>query len=83
MAEIDCSNRVNSILLRSAVLLTVGTGYFFPCVFSFEMQNNSNQPKNEKSIVRKTRPILVEKMAMLEEIYAGVSRCVFVLAAFS
>ena len=45
------------------------------------MQNNSSQPKNEKSIARKTRPTLVEKMAMLEEIYAGVSRCVFVLAA--
>ena len=35
------------------------------------MQNNSSQPKNEKSTGRKTRPTLVEKMAMLEEIYAG------------
>ena len=72
MAEKDCFNRLNSILLPSAVLLTVGTGYFLRCFFSFEMQNNSSQPKNEKSAARKTRPTLVEKMAMLEETYAGV-----------
>ena len=47
------------------------------------MQNNSSQPKNEKSTGRKTRPSLVEKMAMPEEIHAGVSRYVFVLAAAS
>ena len=60
-----------------------GHWLFFPCFFSFEMQNNSSQPRNEKSTARKTRPTLVEKMAMLEEIYARVSRCVFVLAAVS
>ena len=47
------------------------------------MQNNSSQPKNGKSTARETRPTLVEKMAMLEEIYVEVSRCVFVLAAVS
>ena len=47
------------------------------------MQNNSSQPKNEKSTARETRPTLVEKMAMLEWIHAGVSRCVFVFAAVS
>ena len=47
------------------------------------MQNNSSQPKNKKSTACKTRPTLVEKMAILEEIYAWVSPCVFVLAAVS
>ena len=60
-----------------------GRWLFFRCFFSFEMQNNSSQPKNEKSTARKTRPTLVEKMAMLEEIKAGVSRWVFVLVAVS
>ena len=59
------------------------SGYwvFFRCFLSFEMQNNSSQPKNEQSTARKTRPTSVEKMAMLEKIHAGMSRCVFVLAA--
>ena len=83
MTEIDCLNRLNSTLLRPAVLLTVGTDYFFRYFFSFEMQNNSSQPKNEQSTVRKTRSTSLEKMAMLEEIYTGVSRCVFVFAAVS
>ena len=61
----------------------VGTGYFFRWLFSFEMQNNSSQPKNKKSTARKTRSTLVEKMAVLDGIYAGVSRCVFVLTAVS
>ena len=47
------------------------------------MQNNSSQPKNDKSTVRETRPILVEKMAMPDEMYAQVSRCLFDLAAVS
>ena len=47
------------------------------------MQNKPSKPKNEKSTARKTRPTLVEKIAMLEEIYARVSRCVFVLTAVS
>ena len=82
MTEIDCLNRLNSTLLRSAVLLTQWALAIFFLVFSLsKMQNNSSQPKNGKSTARKTRPILVEKMAMLEEIYAGMSRCVSVLAA--
>ena len=56
-----------STLLWSAVLRTVGTGYFFRCFLSFEMQNDSSQPKNGKSTARKTRPTLVKKMAMLDE----------------
>ena len=62
-----------------------GSGHwlFFRCFSLFEMQNNPSQPKNEKSTARKTRPTLVEKMAMLEEIYAGVRRCIFVFAAVS
>ena len=58
---------------------TVDSGHwlFFFLLFLFEMQNNSSQPKNEKSTACKTRPTLVEKMAMLEEIYAGVSHGVF------
>ena len=61
------------------------SGYwlFFRCFFSFEMQNNSSQPKKEKSTARRTRPTLVEKMAMMKEIYAGANRYVFVLAAVS
>ena len=29
-----------------------GHWLFFPCFFSFEMQSNSSQPKNEKSTAR-------------------------------
>ena len=45
--------------------------FFFLAFSLFGMQNNSSRLKNEKSTVRKTRPTLAEKMAMLEEIYAG------------
>ena len=84
MAEIDCLNRVNSILLWSAVLRTVGTGYFFRCFLSFEMQNDSSQPKNGKSTSCKTRPTLVKKMAMLDEdLHRDESLSFFVLAAVS
>ena len=83
MPEIDCLNRFTSTLLRSAALLTVGAGYLIPFFFFFEKLNNSSQPKNEKSTARKTWPILVEKMAMLEKIHAEVSRYVSVLATVS
>ena len=53
---------------------------FFLAFSLFERRNNSSQPKNEKSTARETRPALVEKMAMLEEIHARMSRCVFVTA---
>ena len=55
---------------------------FLLCFF-FEMQNNSSQPKNEEFTAQKIRPTFMEKMAMLEKIYAGVSRCAFALAAVS
>ena len=46
------------------------------------MQNNSGQPKNEKSTARKTRPTLVEKMAMLEEIMQGWAVALLFLQLF-
>ena len=56
---------------------------FFLCFFFFEMQKNFSQAKNEKSTGRKTWPTLMDKMAMLKEIYAGVNRCLSVHAAVS
>ena len=43
MTEIDCLNRLNSTLLRSAVLLTMGTGYFF----SFPINQSNDQSINQ------------------------------------
>ena len=75
------SGQFDSVVISCAA--DSGHWLFFPCFFFFEMQNNSSQPKNEKSTTRKTRPVLVEKMAMLEEINAELSRCLFVLANVS
>ena len=75
------SGQFDSVTISCAA--NSGHWLFFPCFFSFEMQKNSGQPKDEKSCGRETRPTSVEKMAMLEEIQAWVSRCIFVLAAVS
>ena len=82
MAKIACFNRLNSTVTISCAADS-RHWLFFPCFFLFWNTKHASQPKNEKSTAPKTRPTLVEKMAVLEKIYAAVSRCVFVLATVS
>ena len=84
MSEVDCLNRLNSTLLRPAVLLTQwARAIFFLAFFLLKWTTILVNQRMKKSTARKTRPTLVEKMAMLAEMCAGVGRSVFVLAAVS